>query len=252
MKSNNIFIKDIAEKLGKGARVVSDEIKDRIPYYVDHLKALANLGKNISLDVDAGVIKIREEYVNDYLRGVSFEDNGLQSIRISCREGKASFFIELKKFLFEGVIELPFTVKSFVFNKDKRMITFQFGDRKIDKINNYSSKILFWFSVSIISIFYRKNERIKKGVFCRDSVVNNADGTQTLDLNQIPELTELFGKDMANIRYWDLVSMDKLSFEKGLIILRLSNKLATIIRTSIGIVEVLPVGRLIRPLLNRF
>ena len=59
-------------------------------------------------------------------------------------------------------------------------------------------------------------------------------------------------KDMVNIKYWDLISIDKLSFEKGLVILRLSHKLATIIRICIGIVEVLPKGRLIRPLLNRF
>ena len=45
---------------------------------------------------------------------------------------------------------------------------------------------------------------------------------------------------MVNIKYWDLISIDKLSFEKGLVILRLSHKLATIIRTCIGIVEVLP------------
>ena len=119
-------------------------------------------------------------------------------------------------------------------------------------MNKYYSKILFWFSLSVISIFYKKDEGIKKSIFHEDSLTIHPDGTHTIDLNKIPELRELFKKDMVNIKYWDLISIDKLSFEKGLVILRLSHKLATIIRICIGIVEVLPKGRLIRPLLNRF
>jgi len=86
----------------------------------------------------------------------------------------------------------------------------------------------------------------------QDSLTVNPDGTHTIDLNKIPELRELFKKNVVNIKYWDMIAMDKLSFEKGLITLRLSHKLTNIVRTAIGIIEVLPKGRFIRPLLNRF
>ena len=141
---------------------------------------------------------------------------------------------------------------SFIFNKDRRVVTFKLGEKKIEKVNKYYSKILFWFCLSVISIFYKKKEGVKKSIFREDSLTVHPDGTHTIDLNKIPELRELFRKDMANIKYWDLISIDKLSFEKGLVILRLSHKLATKIRICIGIVEVLPKGRLIRSLLNRF
>jgi hypothetical protein len=39
-------------------------------------------------------------------------------------DGNASFFIELKKFFFEGVIEIPFKVEGFIFNKDRRVSYF--------------------------------------------------------------------------------------------------------------------------------
>lgn len=252
MKDNLSSIKDIAVKLGRSAKAISEEIRGRLPVYLELLETLANLGKNISLDIDRGVIKIKEGFVNEYVNEVSIEDKGLQSIRVACMDGNASFFVELKRLFFEGVIEMPFTVESFIFNKDRRTVTFKLGDKKIDKVNNYYSKILFWFSLSIISIFYKKEDGIKKGIFREDSLTVNPDGTHTIDLNRIPELRELFKTDMANIRYWDLISMDRLSFEKGLILLRLSRKPATLIKTFIGIVEVLPKGRLVRPLLNRF
>ncbi|MBT6225820.1 MAG: hypothetical protein HOI47_04085, partial [Candidatus Scalindua sp.] len=212
----------------------------------------ARLGKNISLDVDNGVLKIREGFVNNYLSEVSIEDKGLRSIKVSCEDGNASFSIEFKKLLFDGIIKMPFTVEHFVFNKDERTVTFKFGEKKIDKVNNYYSKILFWFSLSVISIFYDKGDGIKNSIFSQDSLTVNPDGTHTIDLNKISELRELFSKNVVNVRYWDLISMDKLSFEKGLITLRLSRKLTNIVRTAIGIVEVLPKGRFIRPLLNRF
>ncbi|MHC4138842.1 MAG: hypothetical protein ACYSR1_03120 [Planctomycetota bacterium] len=252
MKDNRLSIKDIAEKLGRGAKGVSEEIRERLPAYIELLRTLARLGKNISLDVDNGILKVREGFVNDYLSEVSIEDKGLRSIKISCEDGKASFSIELKKSLFDGVIKMPFTVEHFVFNKDKRIVTFKFGEKKIDKVNNYYSKFLFWFSLSVISIFYDKGDRIKKSFFSQDSLSVNPDGTHTIDLNKIPELRELFKRNVVNIRYWDMISMDKLSFEKGLITLRLSRKLTNIVRTAIGIIEVLPKGRFIRPLLNRF
>jgi hypothetical protein len=252
MKDSRLSIKNIAEKLGKGAKGVSEEVREKLPAYIGLLKTLARLGKNISLDVDNGILKIREGFVNDYLSEVSIEDNGLRSIKISCEDGKASFSIELKKTLFDGVIKMPFAVEHFVFNKDKRAVTFKFGEKKIDKVNNYYSKFLFWFSLSVVSIFYDKGDRIKKSFFSQDSLSVNPDGTHTIDLNKIPELSELFKKNVVNIRYWDMISMDKLSFEKGLITLRLSRKLTNIVRTAIGIIEVLPKGRFIRPLLNRF
>lgn len=252
MKDNLSSIKDIAVKLGRSAKAISEEIRGRLPVYLELLETLANLGKNISLDIDRGVIKIKEGFVNEYVNEVSVEDKGLQSIRVACMDGNASFFVELKRLFFEGVIEMPFTVESFIFNKDRRTVTFKLGDKKIDKVNNYYSKILFWFSLSIISVFYKKEDGVKKDIFHEDSLTVNPDGTHTVDLNRIPELRELFKKDMANIRYWDLISMDRLSFEKGLILLRLSRKPATLLKTFIGIVEVLPKGRLVRPLLNRF
>ena len=252
MKDNRRSIKNIAEKLGRGAKGVSEEIRVRLPAYIELLKTLARLGKNISLDVDNGILKVREGFVNDYLSEVSIEDKGLRSIRVSCSDGNASFLIELKKFLFDGVIKMPFTVERFIFNKDKRTVTFKFGEKKIDRVNNYYSKVLFWFSLSVVSIFYDKGDGIKNSIFCQESLTVNPDGTHTIDLNKISELRELFKKNVMNVRYWDLISMDKLSFEKGLITLRLSRKLTNIVRTAIGIVEVMPKGRFIRPLLNRF
>jgi hypothetical protein len=80
----------------------------------------------------------------------------------------------------------------------------------------------------------------------------NHDGTYTIELNKIPELRELFEKDVANIKYWDLITIDNLSFEKGMMIFRLSHKPAAVMKLSIGIIEMLPAGRLIRPLVNRF
>ncbi len=111
---------------------------------------------------------------------------------------------------------------------------------------------MFWFDLSILSIFYRKEDLLKSRPFCLDSMKPDHDGKYTIELNKIPELKELFEKDMANIRYWDLITIDKLSFEKGLMMFRLSRRPATIIKVSIGLIEMLPVGRLIRPLVNRF
>ncbi len=252
IKDSRLSIKNIAGKLGRGAKGVSEEVREKLPAYIELLKTLARLGKNISLDIDNGTLKIRECFVNDYLSEVSIEDKGLQSISISCEDGKASFSIELKKFLFDGVVKMPFTVEHFIFNKDKRTVTFKFGEKKIDKVKNYYSKFIFWFSLSVINIFYDKGDGLKNSIFSQDSLTVNPDGTHTIDLNKIPELRALFEKNVVNIRYWDMISMDRLSFERGLITLRLSRKLANIVRTVIGIVEVLPKGRFIRPLLNRF
>jgi len=252
MSDNLSSIKGVAEKLGRGAKAISEEIRERLPAYLDLLKTLARLGKNVSLDIDMGEIKIREGFINDYVKEISIVDKDLQSIRVVCMDGKASFFVELKKLFFEGVIEIPVKVENFTFNKDKRTVTFKLGEKKIEKVNSYYSKILFWFSLSVISVFYKKEEGLKRIIFHKDLLTVNPDGTHTIDLNKIPELREFFKKDMANIKYWDLISMDKLSFENGLIILRLSRKPATIIKTCVGIIEVLPKGRLIRPLLNRF
>ncbi len=252
MRNKRLYIKGIAEKLGRGAKGVSEDFREKLPAYIELLKTFARLGKNISLDVDNGVLKIREDFVNDYLREISIDDQGVRAIKVSCVDGSASFLIELKKFLFDGVIEIPFTVEHFIFNKDRRTISFKFGKKKLDKVNNYYSKILFWFSLSVISIFYKREGGTKKSFFVQDSLTIASDGTHTIDLNMIPELRELFEKDMVNIRYWDLISMDKLLFEKGLITLRLSHKLSKIMKTCIEVVEVLPKGRLIRPLINRF
>lgn len=252
MNNNRLSIKNIAGKLSRGAKNVSEDIRGKLPAYIEFLKTIARLGKNISFDIDKGILKIREDFVNEYLSEISIGDPGVRSIRISCADGNASFFIELKKFLFDGAIEIPFTVESFIFNKDRRTISFKFGKKKIDKVNNYYSKILFWFSLSVISIFYDKGDSIKNSILSQESLTVNPDGTHTVDLNKIPELRELFNKNVVNVRYWNLISMDRLSFEKGLITLRLSPKLTNVVRTSIGIVEVLPKGRFIRPLLNRF
>ena len=119
MKDSRLSIKDIAKKLGRGAKSVSEEVRERLPAYIELLKTLARLGKNISLDVDNGILKVREDFVNDYLSEVSIEDKGLRSIKISCEDGNASFSIELKKILFDGIVKMPFTVEHFVFNKNK-------------------------------------------------------------------------------------------------------------------------------------
>ncbi len=252
MKHNKNPVKDIAERLGKRAKVVSGEIKSRIPVYAEFLKTLTKAGKSVSLDIEEGHIKIKEDFINDYLKEVSAEDKGLRSIKIICKDKSAAFVIGLKKFLLDGVIEIPFTVESFIFSKKNRTITFKFGDQKVVKGNNYYSKIMLWFALSILSIFYRKEELLKGRPFSLDSMQPDHDGKYTIELNKIPELKELFEKDVANIRYWDLITIDKLSFEKGLMIFRLSRRPAAIIKVSIGLIEMLPVGRLIRPLVNRF
>ena len=97
MNDNLSSIKGVAEKLGRGAKAISEEIRERVPVYLDLLKTLARLGKNISLDVDRGEIKIKEGFINDYVKEISIGDKDLQSIRVSCMDGNASFFIELKK-----------------------------------------------------------------------------------------------------------------------------------------------------------
>ena len=165
MNDNLSSIKGVGEKLGRGAKAISEEIRERVPVFLDLLKTLSSLGKNISLDVDRGEIKIKEGFINDYVKEISIGDKNLQSIRVSCMDGNASFFIELKKFFFEGVIEIPFKVEGFIFNKDRRVVTFKLGEKKIEKVNKYYSKILFWFSLSVISIFYKKKEGVKKSIF---------------------------------------------------------------------------------------
>lgn len=252
MKDNKATIIDIAEKLGRKAKGVSNEIKARVPLYIEFLRTIASVGKNLSLDTNQGLIKIKEGVVNDYLKEVSVEDQGLKSIKIACREDGASFIIELKKYLFEGEIEIPFTVERFVFNKEERTITFKFGDKKVNKARNYHSKVMFWFVSSILSILYKKGKIFKKDSFCQSAIESNRDGTHTIDLNKIPDLKGIFEKDIANIRYFDFIAIDDLLFQNGLVVLRLSRKLATVMRTSTGVISTLPIGRIIIPLLNRF
>lgn len=252
MIRNKIPIKDIREKLGRRAKIASEEIMSKIPLYTEFLKTLAGIGKNLSLDVDSGCIKIKEDLINDYLKDIPLDDKGLRSIRISCKESEASFFVEIKKFLFDGIIEIPISVKEFIFNKENKVITIRFGDKKLSKAGNYYSKIAFWFMASILNIFIRQGDRLKGCPVSYDSVVSNRDGTYTIDLNKITELKELFNKGMINMRYWDLVSLDKLRFDEGLVALRFSPERSKLMKMSLGLIEILPVGRLIRPLLNRF
>ncbi|MBS1258523.1 MAG: hypothetical protein MAG551_01582 [Candidatus Scalindua arabica] len=82
MNDNMSSIKGVAEKLGRGAKAVSEEIRERIPAYLDLLKTLASLGKNISLDVDRGEIKIKECFINEFVKEISIGDKNLQSIRV--------------------------------------------------------------------------------------------------------------------------------------------------------------------------
>ena len=91
MKNKRLSIKGIAEKLGRGAKDLSEDFREKLPAYIEFLKTLARLGKNISLDVDNGVLKIREDFVNDYLKEVSIDDQGVRSIEVSCVDGGASF-----------------------------------------------------------------------------------------------------------------------------------------------------------------
>ena len=65
MKDSRLSLKGMAEKLGRGAKSVSEEIRERLPAYIALLKTLARLGKNISLDVDNGILKVREDFVNN-------------------------------------------------------------------------------------------------------------------------------------------------------------------------------------------
>ncbi|GJQ57896.1 MAG: hypothetical protein D8M57_03995 [Candidatus Scalindua sp. AMX11] len=252
MIRNKIPIKGLREKLGRKTKIASEEIKSKIPLYIEFLKTLAGIGKNLSLDVDNGCIKIKEELINDYLKDIPLEDKGLRSIRISCNDSGASFFVEIKKFLFDGIIEIPFTVEEFLFNKDKKVITIRFSDKKMNKARNYYSKIAFWFMVSILNIFVKQGDRLSDCLAYPDSVVSNRDGTYTIDLNKITELKDLFNKGMINMKYWDLVSLDKLRFQEGVAALRISHERSKVMKVTLVLIEILPVGRLIRPLLNRF
>ncbi len=58
-------IKNIAGKLGRGAKGVSEEVREKLPAYIELLKTLARLGKNISLDIDNGTLKSRECFINN-------------------------------------------------------------------------------------------------------------------------------------------------------------------------------------------
>ncbi|MCP5006988.1 MAG: hypothetical protein GY941_24025 [Planctomycetes bacterium] len=252
MIRKKIPIKDIREKLRRRAKTASEDLKSKIPLYVEFLKTLTSIGKHLSLDVDNGFIRIREELINDYLKDIPLEDKGLQSIRISCKEHGASFFVEIKKFLFDGIIEIPVTVEKFIFNKDTKLITIRFGDKKVNKARNYYSKIAFWFMVSILNVFVRKGDRLKGHLEYHDSVASNSDGTYTIDLNKIEGLNEIFNKGMVNIKYWDLISLDKLVFEEEVVALRFLHERSRLLKMALGVIEILPVGRLIRPLLDRF
>ena len=252
MNSNKTPIKDAAERLSGRAKAASDDIKAKIPLYIEFLKTIARIGKNISLDSDRGLIKTREDFINDSLKDVSVEDKGLKSIEVSCKEGKASFVLELKKYLIEGKIEIPFTVESFIFSKEERSVVIKFGEKKVNYTKGFYSKIALWFVSSILSIFYRDEDVLKSNISNPDFISVDHKHLYTIDLNKISELKEIFDKGIANLKYWDLITIDKLLFEDGLVILRLSRKLAKTTKISIGIIKLLPVGRLITPLLNRF
>ncbi len=47
MKNKRLFVKGIAEKLSSGAKDVSEDFREKLPAYIEFLKTLARLGKNI-------------------------------------------------------------------------------------------------------------------------------------------------------------------------------------------------------------
>ena len=189
--------------------------------YMEIYKAISDLGKIISLrEIGSGRIGIKEEFINDCLQKSSTGDSSIRSIRISCKKGNASFFVEFKKYLLSGIIEIPFHVESFIFNNMDKKITFSL-DKKKAIAKGYSSKLLLWFTLSVIGTFSRKKDLIKTIINDNDFVEKNQDDTYSIDLSKIPELENVFKKP-----YWKLIRINGVSFDDKRVFLQLHEDFA--------------------------
>lgn len=189
--------------------------------YMEIYKALSDLGKIISLkEIGNGCIGIKEEFINDCLRKSSTGDSGIISIRVSCKKDNASFFVEFKKYLLGGIIEIPFHVESFIFNSRDKKITFSL-DKKKAIAKGYRSKLLLWFTLSVIGTFSRKGDLIKAIITDNDFVEKNQNGTYSIDLSKIPELENMFKKP-----HWKLIRINGMSFDDKRVFLQLHEDFA--------------------------
>lgn len=199
--------------------------------YMEVYNALLKLGKIISLrEIGKGYIGIKEEYINNQLKKVCGDDYGVKSLRISCKKDKGSFFVELKRFLISGIIEIPFQVDGFIFNSDVKEITFRIGREK-GIAKDYYSRLLLWFTLTVIGAFNNKNDLLKC-VFKNNSYLKkNLDNTYTIDLAAIPELQDSFKRP-----YWKLIRIDGALLDSETVLLRLHKELADkIISISDGV-----------------
>lgn len=205
--------------------------------YAEIYEALSKLGKIISLrEIRSGRIGIREEFINKKLEGISAEDKGIESIRISLKENRGIFSLKIKKFMFNGVAEIPFEVESFTFNREVKKIRFTIGKKRAIA-DSYYSKLLIWFTLAVISAFNSKDNDLLKYVLKNSDYLElNRDGSYTIDFTKISGLDNLFRKP-----HWKFVRIDSMKLDREIIFLQLhkefANKLVTLKNDVKGRVE---------------
>ncbi len=189
--------------------------------YMEIYNALAKLGKIVSFrEISKGRIGVRQEFINSRLENVSAEDKGIKSICISCRKENGSFFLDLKKFMVSGKVEIPFKVAGFTFNNEVKKITFEIGKKKTF-VNDYYSKALLWFTLAVIEAFSGKNDMLVSAFKDTDCLKKNEDGTYTIDLKEISTLNKVFERPV-----WKLVKIDGLTIDDEIVMLQLNNEFA--------------------------
>lgn len=191
--------------------------------YMEIYNTIKNLGQIISLrEIDKRCVGIKEEYINRQLQKAcdNDNDNGIKSLRISCRKDRGIFFVELKRFLVKGRVEIPFQVDSFIFNSDVKEITFRIGKEKTFA-KGYYCRILLWFTISIIGLFNNKNDLLQFAFKDKDYLMKNSNGTYTIDLLSIPGLSDYFKK-----LYWKFIRIDGILLDNEIVFLQLHKELA--------------------------
>jgi len=189
--------------------------------YTEIFDSISELGKIVSLgEITKGCIGIREEFINGKLERISSDDSIIRSVKVSLKENSGSFFLEMKKFMVRGVAEIPFEVVSFKFNNEEKRITFRIGKKKAIG-DNYYSKLLLWFTLSVLGLFNKKKDLLKCVLKNDDCLENNADGSCTINFAKISEL-----KDSFNKPHWKLIRIDGMRLDKETVFLELNRDFA--------------------------
>ena len=191
--------------------------------YMEIYNTIRNLGQIISLrEIGKRCIGIKEDYINRELQKAcdNDKDNGLKSLRISCKKDSGLFYVELKRFLIKGKVEIPFQVDSFIFNSDVKEITFRIGKEK-PFAKGYYCRVLLWFTLSVIGLFNNKSDLLQFAFKDKDYLMKNSNGTYTIDLLSIPGLNDYFKKS-----YWKLIRIDGILLDNEMVFLQLHKELA--------------------------